>query len=118
MTALFGTSGIRGDAEKLFTNQFCFDLGRAFSKFLDHHKLEGVVAVGMDPRGSSPRIKDAFKAGLDYEKREIYDEGACPVPSMCYILQLDDYIVGSVMITGSHIKDYLNGIKFFVFDGE
>ncbi len=115
---LFGTSGIRGDAEKLFTSQFCFDLGRTFSKFLDSYKQDGVVAVGMDPRGSSPRIKAAFEAGISYEGREIYDEGATPVPSMCYVLQLDDFIVGSVMITGSHIKDYLNGIKFFAFDGE
>lgn len=115
---LFGTSGIRGDAEKLFTSQFCFDLGRTFAKFLDSHKLNGVVAIGMDPRGSSPRIKDGFMSGLLYEGREIYDEGATPVPSMCYILQLDDFIVGAAMITGSHIKDYLNGIKFFAFDGE
>ncbi len=115
---LFGTSGIRGDASELFTNQFCFDLGRTFSKFLDKHKQTGAVAVGMDPRGSSPRIKDAFEAGLSYEGKEIYDEGATPVPSMCYILQLSDFITGSVMITGSHIKAYLNGIKFFAFDGE
>jgi len=30
---LFGTSGIRGDAQSLFTNQFCFDIGRAFARF-------------------------------------------------------------------------------------
>lgn len=116
--SLFGTSGIRGDAEKLFTNQFCFDLGRTFSLFLDRHKQSGVIAVGMDPRGSSPRIKDAFESGLIYEGKEIYDQGATPVPSMCYILQISEFITGAVMITGSHIKDYLNGIKFFAFDGE
>ncbi len=115
---LFGTSGIRGDAEKLFTDQFCFDLGRTFALFLDKHKQNGAVAVGMDPRGSSPRIKEAFEAGLLYEGKEIYDQGATPVPSMCYILQISDFITGAVMITGSHIKAYLNGIKFFAFDGE
>lgn len=116
--SLFGTSGIRGDAEKLFTSQFCFDLGRTFSLFLDRHQQTGVIAVGMDPRGSSPRIKEAFESGLVYEGKEIYDQGATPVPSMCYILQISEFINGAVMITGSHIKDYLNGIKFFAFDGE
>lgn len=116
--SLFGTSGIRGDAEKLFTDQFCFDLGRTFSKFLDKHFQTGAIAVGMDPRGSSPRIKEKFEAGLLYENKEIYDQGATPVPSMCYLLQLSSFITGAVMITGSHIKSYLNGIKFFAFDGE
>jgi len=110
---LFGTSGIRGDAKKLFTPQFCFDLGRTFSQFLTKHKLHGPVAVGMDPRGSSPKIKKYFISGLVFEGREVLDEGGTPVPSMCYLLQLSNYLAGSAMITGSHIKDYLNGIKFF-----
>ena len=53
---LFGTSGIRGDAEKLFTNQFNFDIGYSFAQFLKDTKLTGPLAIGMDPRGSSPRI--------------------------------------------------------------
>lgn len=116
--SLFGTSGIRGDAEKLFTNQFCFDLGRTFAAFLDKHRQSGAVAVGMDPRGSSPRIKKAFESGLVYAGREVYDQGAAPVPSMCYLLQISEFVTGAAMITGSHIKDYLNGIKFFAFNGE
>jgi len=116
--SLFGTSGIRGDAEDLFTNQFSFDLGQTFALFLDHHKQKGGVAVGMDPRGSSPRIKDAVISGLVYQKREVYDQGAAPVPSMCYIQQVSEKYVGAVMISGSHIKPHLNGIKFFAFNEE
>lgn len=110
---LFGTSGIRGSATELFTNQFCFDLGRTFAKFLSKNKLAGPVAVGMDPRGSSPRIKDNIEQGLAYEGREISDQGATSVPSMCYILQQKKNLAGSLMVTGSHIKAYLNGVKFF-----
>jgi len=47
---LFGTSGIRWDAKKLFTRQFCFDIGRSFSKFLTNHGVKGDIAIGMDPR--------------------------------------------------------------------
>lgn len=115
---LFGTSGIRGDAEKLFTNQFSFDLGRTFAIFLKNNKLQGSVAIGMDPRGSSPRIKKAIEHGLFNEGLDIFDEGATSVPSMCYILQVDENYAGSIMVSGSHIKDYLNGVKFFAFKGE
>jgi phosphomannomutase len=116
--SLFGTSGIRGDAEKLFTPQFCFDLGRTFAKFLDNHKKLGVVGIGMDPRGSSPRIKASIVEGLTYEGREVADEGATSVPSMCYLTNISDNFAGSIMVSGSHIKDYLNGVKFFAFKDE
>ncbi|MEK7526526.1 MAG: hypothetical protein AAB546_03545 [Patescibacteria group bacterium] len=110
---LFGTSGIRGDADTLFTNQFCFDIGRTFAIFLSSKNIEGSIATGMDPRGSSPRIKKFIEAGLWHEKREIYDQGATPVPSMCFILLSNQSLAGSLMITGSHIKANLNGVKFF-----
>ncbi len=115
---LFGTSGIRGDSEKLFTEQFCFDIGRTFAQFLTKHKQIGAIAIGMDPRTSSPRIKGSLIKGINYEGREVFDEGATPVPSMCYLLQIDPSMVGSIMVTGSHIKANLNGVKFFAFREE
>jgi len=115
---LFGTSGIRGDGEKLFTDQFCFDLARTFSIFLDNYKEKGGIAIGLDPRGTSPRIKDAMEAGLVYEKREVFDQGATPVPSMCYIMKTSEKYAGSIMVSGSHIQPHLNGIKFFAFEEE
>ncbi len=117
LMGLFGTSGIRGDAEKLFTNQFCFDIGRTFAQFLTKHNQEGPIAVGMDPRSSSPRIKEAFASGLIFEGREVYDEGISPVPAVHYITKATD-IIASAMISGSHIVGTLNGIKFFAFGDE
>lgn len=115
---LFGTSGIRGDARELFTNQFCFDLGRTFAKFLNLYSAGGVVAVGIDPRESSPRIKDFLVRGLLFEGRTVADQGVVPVPSLCYLLKSSRDYAGSVMISGSHIKAHLNGIKFFAFGEE
>lgn len=114
---LFGTSGIRGDAEKLFTNQFCFDIGRVFAKFLDSHKQVGPIAVGMDPRESSQRIKEALFQGLAFSGRELFDEGMVAVPAMNWILKVSP-LAGSVMVTGSHLKKELNGLKFFAFGEE
>lgn len=115
---LFGTSGIRGDAKELFTNQFSFDLGRTFAIFLQNEGQIGKIAVGMDPRDSSPRIKGAFASGVIYDGREVFDEGVTPIPSMNYILKADSSYTGAVMISGSHVKPLLNGLKFFAFGEE
>lgn len=112
---LFGTSGIRGDAEKLFTPQFCFDIGRTFAIFLEKHNAKGSIAIGMDPRESSRRIKEGIASGILYEKRDVFDEGYAPSPAMNHILIADHNIAGSIMITGSHIRADFNGIKFFTF---
>jgi phosphomannomutase/phosphoglucomutase len=116
--SLFGTSGIRGDAKELFTNQFAFDLGRTFAIFLKQNNQLGKVAVGNDPRESSPRIKSALMSGLIYEGYEVFDQGVAPIPSMNYILLADPSYAGSVMVTGSHIKADLNGLKFFALKEE
>ncbi len=113
MEKLFGTSGIRGDAESLLTNQFVFDVARSFAIFLKNKNLNGPVAVGMDPRESSPRILKATISGLVSEGLESKNEGVTSIPSMAYVLYANPEIVGSIMITGSHIKSNLNGIKFF-----
>ncbi len=114
---LFGTSGIRGSPETLFTNQFCFDIGRTFAKFLDNHGQSGPVAVGMDPRGSSPRILKVLETGLIFAGREVVDQGAVPVPALNWVLKVSPY-AGSLMVSGSHVSANLNGIKFFAFKEE
>ncbi|MBI3397253.1 hypothetical protein HY045_02140 [Candidatus Woesebacteria bacterium] len=112
--SLFGTSGIRGDAESYFNDQFCFDLGRTFAIFLKNKFDQGGVAIGSDPRESSPRIKSSFSSGVIFEGLKIVDQGIAPIPSMNYILIVsNDNFAGSVMISGSHIKASLNGLKFF-----
>lgn len=115
--SLFGTSGIRGDPEILFTDQFCFDIGRSFSVFLQNQHKEGGVAIGMDPRGSSPRILEGIESGLIFAKREVFDQGTTPIPAINYVLKTSSY-AGGIMVSGSHIGAKLNGIKFFLADGE
>lgn len=115
---LFGTSGIRGDAEKFFTEQCCFDIGRTFAIYLEKLLIKGSIAIGMDPRESSERIKYDVARGICFENRNVFDEGLAPSPAMNYILIIDDTIAGSIMITGSHIRPDFNGIKFFIGQSE
>jgi phosphomannomutase len=117
MQKLFGTSGIRGVAKTLFTAQFCFDIGRTFAIFLDRHKQDGVVTVGIDTRESSPRIQNQLISGLTYERREVIDIGTIPVSAAHYSI-LSMPTVASIMVTGSHIDMLSNGVKFFAFKEE
>lgn len=114
---LFGTSGIRGPAETLFTPQFCFDIGRAFAFFLDQHQQTGRVAVGIDSRASSPHISQYLVSGLTHAGREVIHLGCIPVPAANHVL-ITTPTIASVMITGSHIDITSNGVKFFAFKEE
>ena len=113
--SLFGTSGIRGHAEKLFTPQFCFDIASAFVDFLASKDILGPIAVGMDPRTSSPRIKDLLFQGLSTSNFKLFDEGGTPIPSMNWLI-IKTEITGAIMVTGSHIAPQLNGVKFYAHD--
>ena len=115
--SLFGTSGIRGDPQTLFTRQFCFDIGRAFALFLSRHEVSGPVALGYDPRKSSPDLLKSVADGLIYENRPVLYQGVVPIPSLNWLLKSAP-IAASVMVSGSHIAEHLNGLKFFAFKGE
>ena len=117
LKSLFGTSGIRGEAEKLFTNLFCFYIAQAFVFFLEKHQQSGPVAVGLDPRESSPKILEAIESGLLATGRKVVDQGVVPTPALNWLLKVAPY-AGSVMVTGSHIAANLNGLKFFAFQEE
>jgi phosphomannomutase len=117
MKSLFGTSGIRGKVKELFTNQFCFDIGRTFAKFLDDRQEKGLVAIAIDSRESSPRITRYLIEGLKTSDRKVTYHGPIPV-SACHHTILSTDAVASVMVTGSHIDLTSNGVKFFAFKEE
>ncbi|KKU03337.1 MAG: Phosphoglucosamine mutase [Candidatus Amesbacteria bacterium GW2011_GWB1_47_26] len=117
MPKLFGTSGIRGPADTLFTKQFCVKLGAVFGAWLTSKGREGYVAVAMDPRESSPFIKRHLLQGLAFQGWEILDEGVIPTPALTYFVKQSPAVGGGVMVTGSHIAKDLNGVKLFI-DGE
>jgi len=115
--SLFGTSGIRGSAETLFTDQFCFDIGKTFIEFLKKYYELGPIVIGMDPRDSGPKIKKALLKGLATGNVELFDEDVTPIPSINWLMK-ETPIVAGLMITGSHIAPELNGVKFYAHDEE
>lgn len=112
---MFSTSGIRGDAQTLFTTDFSVKIGVVLATLLKNRGKTGVVALGSDPRFSSPKIKSEIIRGISLGGFEILDQGTVPSPSLCLLSQ-SPRVAASAMVTGSHISENLNGVKFF-FEG-
>lgn len=115
MTLKFGTSGVRGLVTEM-TDQACFLYAQAFARHLLARSGARSVSVAGDLRGSTPRILRAVAAGLRAEGLEVTDCGTVPTPAVT--LHGLSRGQASVMVTGSHIPDDRNGIKFNMPWGE
>ena len=108
----FGTSGIRALVTEM-TDMECYINTRGFVKFLK--KINGIkngsqIAIACDLRKSSMRIISAVHRAIIDEKCEVIDCGLIPTPTLSYYAWKRK--IPAVMVTGSHIPDELNGIKF------
>ena len=114
----FGTSGARGLALDM-TDEVCYAYTAAFIQYLEESgELKGgsVIAIGGDLRSSTGRImKAAVRAVID---RGCTPEncGRLPSPAMAYYGLVKK--IPAIMVTGSHIPDERNGIKFTTKNGE
>lgn len=114
----FGTSGARGLVARM-SDAVCYAYTAAF---LQHLRASGqlgtapTVAVAGDYRFSTPRILAAVThAVIDAGLRPDYC-GRIPAPALAYYGMQQG--VPSIMVTGSHIPDDRNGIKFNSAKGE
>ncbi len=114
----FGTSGARGLVEKM-TDKVCYSYTIAFLQYLsqDNQIVDRTnVAVAGDLRQSSPRIINAvIHAVLDLGYNPIFC-GYIPSPAVAFYGLTKN--IPSIMVTGSHIPDDRNGIKFNTPQGE
>jgi phosphomannomutase len=114
----FGTSGARGLADHM-TDRVCYAYAAAFIQYLEEQKEldgRGVIAVGGDLRASTGRIMEAAaRAVLDrgYQPRSC---GRLPSPALAYYGLLKG--IPTIMVTGSHIPEDRNGIKYTKREGE
>ena len=115
----FGTSGARGLATAM-TDRVCYAYTKGFLQYLEsiaEIKRAGErVAVGGDFRPSTGRVMDAVC-------QAVADMGYHPVncgriPSPAVALFGFENAIPSIMVTGSHIPDDRNGIKFNKCAGE
>ncbi|WP_377845432.1 phosphomannomutase [Bosea sp. UC22_33] len=119
MTSLkFGTSGLRGLVTEL-VGLPTYGHVRAFCAVLQEDGAagpRGEVLIGRDLRSSSPLIAMQCAQAIADAGLAPVDCGAVPTPA----LALAAMTAGSpaVMVTGSHIPDDRNGLKFYRAGGE
>ncbi len=114
----FGTSGARGLVSDM-TDRVCFAYTLAF---LNHLLANGdvkqgdKVAVAGDYRPSSPRIMEVVGLAIKEAGFEPVNCGFVPTPAVAAYAMARN--IPSIMVTGSHIPDDRNGIKFYKPEGE
>ena len=115
----FGTSGARGLATAM-TDQVCYAYTKGFLQYLEsigELKRAGErVAVGGDFRPSSDRVMAAVCRAADDLGYRAMNGGKVPSPAIA-LFGFENKIP-SIMVTGSHIPDDRNGIKFNKPTGE
>jgi len=114
----FGTSGARGLVSAM-TDRICFAYTCGFLQHLEDigQFVPGShVAIAGDLRPSSPRIMTACAAAIRHKSGHVDFCGFVPSPAVA--TYGFEHGIASLMVTGSHIPDDRNGIKFNRTDGE
>jgi len=114
----FGTSGLRGLADEL-NGLPAYAYSLAFVKMLlKAGKLQKghKVFVGQDLRPSSPAIAALCMAAIEDAGFQPVDCGVLPTPALSHFAISQQ--APCIMVTGSHIPDDRNGLKFYRNDGE
>lgn len=114
----FGTSGARGLVRDM-TDRVCYAYTLAFLQHLENLgelKTGQVVAIAFDYRPSSQQIMAACCQAIHTRGYRPVNAGNVPTPAIAlYGIQRN---IPSLMVTGSHIPDDRNGIKFYRPGGE
>jgi len=115
MAVAFGTSGLRGESAE-FTDNICIAYVTAFLQYLTHDFSFEAVYIGADLRESSPRISISCWRAIELTGKRAIWAGNVPTPALASYAMARN--APAIMITGSHIPEAYNGIKFYRPDGE
>jgi phosphomannomutase len=112
----FGTSGVRGLVTGL-TDEVVYAYSIAFLKYLaDKGDKFDKVALAGDLRESTPRIMRIVGRAILDVGAEIVNCGLIPTQTLAWYGIKNK--IPSIMVTGSHIPEDRNGIKFYKPEGE
>jgi len=117
MKKLFGTDGIRGQANRYpITPEVALQLGKAIAlEFKGNGKGKGRALIGKDTRLSGYMLETALTSGLVSAGMDVFLVGPIPTPAVAHLTRSMNATVG-IMLTASHNPFDDNGIK--IFDGE
>ena len=119
----FGTSGARGLVDDM-SDQVCYAYTMGFIQYLEKTQqlikkpqqgISKIVLAG-DLRKSTPKILNACAKAIVDSGFQVINAGLIPTPAVA--LYGLNYNCPAIMVTGSHIPDDRNGIKFYKLAGE
>lgn len=114
---LFGTDGVRGQANKYpMTADMALKLAAAAGRYFRRDHKEHRVVIGKDTRRSSYMLEYAMTGGFASTGMSVLLLGPVPTPAVGMLTRSMRADVG-VMISASHNPYHDNGIKFFGPDG-
>jgi len=117
MGKLFGTDGVRGEANRYPMNaEIAFTLGQAIVYILKKGRYHPRIVIGKDTRISGYMFEGAFESGITSMGGNPYMLGVLPTPGIAFIAQSMRADAG-IVISASHNPYQDNGIKIFSGNG-
>ena len=117
MGKLFGTDGIRGEANRYPINaEIAFGVGQAVAHLFKKNNHRARVIIGKDTRISGYMLESSLEAGITSMGGYPYLVGVLPTPGIAFITQSMRADAG-IVISASHNPFQDNGLKIFGGDG-
>lgn len=116
MVKIFGTDGVRGQANSELTPELAYKLGRASAFVLKPQSRQKAFVIGKDTRISGDMLESALIAGICSTGVNVYKVGVMPTPGIAFLTRKLQAMAG-IVISASHNPASDNGIKFFNHQG-
>ncbi|WP_027407551.1 phosphoglucosamine mutase [Anaerovibrio sp. RM50] len=117
MARLFGTDGVRGEANVELTPELAYRLGRAATLYFgENSETMPKILIGRDTRISGQMFEAALCAGICSAGGRAIIVGVIPTPAIAYLTKKKNANCG-IVISASHNPFHDNGIKFFGGNG-
>ncbi|MDD5234381.1 MAG: phosphoglucosamine mutase [Syntrophales bacterium] len=117
MGKLFGTDGVRGEANRYPMNaEIAFAIGQAVVYILKKEHSHPRIVIGKDTRISGYMLESSLEAGITSMGGNPYLLGVLPTPGIAFIAQSMRAHAG-IVISASHNPYQDNGIKIFSGSG-
>lgn len=117
MGKLFGTDGIRGEANRYPMNaETAFKIGQTIAHLFKRNSHRTKIIIGKDTRISGYMLESSLEAGITSMGGDSYLVGVLPTPGIAFITQSMRADAG-IVISASHNPYQDNGLKIFDADG-
>jgi len=117
MGKLFGTDGIRGEANRHpMDAMMAFSVGQAVTHIFKKEHYRTRIIIGKDTRISGYMLESALESGITSMGGDPYLVGVLPTPGIAFITESMRADAG-IVISASHNPYQDNGIKIFSGEG-